>query len=92
MHGRRKSLKPEMPSYVKYVYTASFLLSLVFSYMENPILHGVFCVTPIWMLLYILKNRLVRGDLASVLVTLSLLAEAFGKIIILFYLSAHLFH
>lgn len=70
---------PIVPNYVNYVYVGAHLLSQYFSYAEHHILHGFFSVLPIFMILYILKNRLRKGgDLGSVMITLSFLAESFG--------------
>lgn len=71
-------MKPTVPTHVPYVYGASFIISQIWSYTEHPFLHGVFSVSPLFMLLYVLKNRLIRHDLASCMIMVSFLAEAFG--------------
>ena len=60
------------------MYIGTHILSQLFSYAEHKLLHGIFSVLPLFMILYILKNRLRRNDLGSVMITLSFLAETFG--------------
>jgi hypothetical protein len=75
---RDKPLSPNVPTYVPIVYIASYLVSQGFSYTEHPVWHGIFSVAPLFMLLFILKNRLIRHDLGSTMIMVSFLAEGFG--------------
>ncbi|CAD8144281.1 unnamed protein product (macronuclear) [Paramecium tetraurelia] len=72
--------KPELPFYADVTYWISFMLSIYFK--DEKILHGIFSCLPLFMIVHLTLNRLVRGELGSTVMMLSLLAESI----------AHLFH
>ena len=68
--------KPELPLYADLIYWISFLLSIYFK--EQPIIHGFLSCLPIFMIVYLILNRITRGELGSSVIMLSLLAESIG--------------
>lgn len=76
---KRSKLPPTVPAYVNLFYVGAHLLSYSLTSEQHPILHGMCSVLPLFMLLWVLKARLRDYDLGSVMITLSLLAEALGN-------------
>ncbi|CAD8136965.1 unnamed protein product [Paramecium octaurelia] len=65
--------KPEMPFFADFTYWITFMLSIYFK--DEKILHGIFSTLPLFMILNLTLNRLVRGESGSSVMMLSLLAE-----------------
>lgn len=88
---RTKTVAPRIPNYILYIYVTLVFGSIIFTYTEHSFMHGVCSVLPHFMCLYVMKNRLIRNDLGSALITVSFLAESFGMFNFILTL-AHFFH
>lgn len=77
--NKRVPLQPELPMYAEVIYFGCFIGSFIF--IDSPVMHGICSCLPIFMLVKIVHDRLVRGELGSNIVCLSILAESVGTLL-----------